>query len=257
MNFKIVTFNLKNNYETFGINSYVHRHMMVVNKIREEKPDFIGFQEGIPSIMKDLTDALPEYHIIFNGRYENFGGEGLAVALRKETVELMGLDVFWISETPYVAGSRYEIQSECPRICQQVLLRFKNSDKLCWVFNNHLDHQEDAARILGIKQIMERVSECKEKWNVPAFILGDFNALPGSETINYCDNYEKIKIADLAAESGGTWHDFGELENPVKIDYIYSDLKAEECNSKAYCWKEEQHGIYLSDHYPVCVTLEI
>ena len=257
MDFKIVTFNLKNCYENFGINSYIHRHTMIINKIRKEKPDFIGFQEAIPSIMSDLTDALPEYQIIFNGRKEDFSGEGLAIALRKETVELMGLDVFWISETPYIPGSRYAIQSECPRICQQALIRFKNSTKLCWVFNNHLDHQEDAARILGIKQIMERVPECKQKWDVPVFVMGDFNAEPDSETINYCDNYEKIKITDLAANSGGTWHDFGELANPKKIDYIYSDLKAEECDCKAYCWDDEHYGIYLSDHYPVCVTLEI
>lgn len=258
MKFKLVTFNIKCAYDNFGINSYIHRHVIAVNKIKKEKPDFIGFQEMIPEIFKDLSEALQdEYQLIFNGRNSDFGGEGLAFAIRRETVELMGLDVFWLSETPYVPGSRYAIQSECPRICQQTLLRFKGTDKLCWVFNNHLDHIEDSARILGIKQIMERVSKCKRKWNVPAFIIGDFNAEPGSETVEYCNNYKNPKINDLAEESGGTWHDFGKLKRLPKIDYVYSDLLKSECKPVTECWDEEHNGVYISDHYPVCVMLEI
>lgn len=258
MNFKAVTFNIKNAYDNFGINSYIHRHAIIVNKIKREKPDFIGFQEMMPDIMRDLSAAIEsEYLIVFNGRNSNFGGEGLAIALRRETVELMGLDVFWISEEPYTPGSRYAVQSECPRICQQVLLHIKNSDKLLWIFNNHLDHLEDKARILGIKQIMARVKECKKKWSVPVFIIGDFNAEPDSETIEYCNNYSYIKIADLASESGGTWHDFGQLARPVKIDYLYSDLSAEKTKARTECWNEVHNGGYLSDHYPVSVTLEI
>lgn len=257
MQLKIVTFNIKCCWDNFGINSYIHRSTMILGKIKKEKPDFIGFQEMIPEIANDLINGLPEYIIIFNSRSENFTGEGLAIAIRKDTVELMGLDVFWLSETPYKPGSRYEIQSECPRICQQALIRLKGTNKLFWIFNNHLDHIEDTARILGIRQIMDRVLECKKMWNVPVFIMGDFNAEPGSETIDYCDNYDKIKIVDLTAESGGTFHDFGELKEMPKIDYIYTDLKNNEFKYTLCLWDDQHSGIYLSDHYPVSITLEI
>lgn len=258
MNFKIVTFNLRYLYDGDGINSYVHRSAIVRNKIKAKKPDVIGFQEATSDIVNDLIDSIPEYQIIFNGRDADLGGEGLAIALRRDTIELMGLDVFWLSKTPYVPGSRYEIQSACPRICQQVLVRLKNSKKTCWVFNNHLDHfQDEIARVLGIKQVLERVAECKARWNSPVFILGDFNALPGSETIEYCNNYKPVKITDLAAESGPTFHGFGKAEVFKKIDYIFSDLCADNCKCKIECWDEEHNGIYLSDHYPVSVSLEI
>ena len=258
MNFKIVTFNLRYRYADDGINSYIHRSAMVRNKIKAEKPDVIGFQEGTPDIINDLIESIPEYHIVFNGRDADLGGEGLAIALRKDTVEFMGFDVFWLSETPYIPGSRYEIQSQCPRICQQALVRLKSSKKTCWVFNNHLDHlKDDMARVLGIKQVLERVAECKARWDAPVFILGDLNSLPESEAIEYCNSYKPVKIADLAAESGPTFHGFGKAEVFEKIDYIFSDLVAENCNCKIECWDDAHNGIYLSDHYPVCASLEI
>jgi len=258
MKCKIVTFNLRYLYDGDGVNSYIHRSAMVRNKIKAEKPDVIGFQEATSEIVNDIIESIPEYHVIFNGRDADFGGEGLAVALRKETVVLMGFDVFWLSKTPYVPGSRYEIQSMCPRICQQVLVRLKGSDRPFWVFNNHLDHYEDdMARILGIKQVLAHVSECKSKWEAPVFILGDLNSLPDSEAIKYCENFENVKLADLTAESGPTFHGFGKASVFKKIDYIFSDLRVEDCNCKVECWSEAYNGIYLSDHYPVCVSLEI
>lgn len=258
MNFKIVTFNLRYLYDGDGVNSYVHRSAMVRNKIRTQKPDVIGFQEATPEIASDIVESLPEYHIIFNGRDADLGGEGLAIALKKDTVELMGFDTFWLSETPYIPGSRYEIQSACPRICQQVLVKFKNSNKTCWVFNNHLDHfEDDRARLFGIKQVLERVAECKKKWDAPVFILGDFNAMPDNVVIDYCNTFKDVKIADLTAESGPTFHGFGKAKVQKKIDYIFSDLNVNDCNCKIECWDDEHNGIYLSDHYPICALLEI
>ena len=257
MQFKIVTFNLRYLYDGDGVNSYIHRSGIIRNKINLEKADVIGFQEATPQIIDDLIKNIPEYHVIYNGRDADLGGEGLAIALRKETVELMNFDSFWLSETPYVSGSRNEIQSACPRICQQVLVRLRRSDKTCWVFNNHLDHfQDDMSRILEIKQVLERVRECKERWEAPVFILGDFNSLPESEVIQYCNKYKPVKIADLTIDSGPTFHGFGKAEIFKKIDYIFSDLKKEDCNYIIKCWNDEHNGIYLSDHYPICVDIK-
>ena len=252
MNFKIVTFNLRCLYDGDGINSYIHRSGMIKNKIDSEKPDVIGFQEATPQIINDLIKNVPEYHVISNGRDADLGGEGLAIALRKETVELINFDCFWLSETPYIPGSRNEVQSACPRICQQTLVRLGRSNKTCWIFNNHLDHfQDDMSRILEIKQILKRVSECKARWEAPVFILGDLNSLPESEVIQYCKNYEPVKIKDLTADIGPTFHGFGKALVFEKIDYIFSNIDSEDY--VAECWKEEHNGIYLSDHYPICV----
>ena len=255
---KIVSFNLRCVWNGDGVNCFPNRAAGILLKIWAEKPDVIGFQEGTEENMAFLRENLKGYDIIYNQRNADFGGEGLAVAVRTETVTLLGVDFFWLSETPDVPGSRYAIQSDCPRICQCLLLKKNDTKQLFRVYNNHLDHISDSARILGIKQVMERVAQDSTKFGtVPGFILGDFNAEPGSETIEYCDNYKPYPIKDLTAGMEGTFHDFGRLEQPVKIDFIYTDVKTAEKPYTVTRWTDERCGVYLSDHYPVCLEIEV
>jgi len=255
---KIVSFNLRCVWDGDGVNCFPNRAAGILLKIWAEKPDVIGFQEGTEENVAFLRENLKGYDIIYNQRNADFGGEGLAVAVRTETVTLLGVDFFWLSETPDVPGSRYAIQSECPRICQCLLFKKNDTKQLFRVYNNHLDHISDSARILGIKQVMERVAQDSTKFGtVPGFILGDFNAEPGSETIEYCDNYKPYPIKDLTAGMEGTFHDFGRLEQPVKIDFIYTDAKTAEKPYTVTRWMDERCGVYLSDHYPVCLEIEV
>ena len=256
---KIVSYNLRGAWVGDGINCFIHRVGGILEKIREEKPDVICFQEGVEKNIDFLRKGLkPDYDIIFNQRNADFGGEGLAVAVRTETVTLLGVDFFWLSETPYEPGSRYAIQSDCPRICQCLLFKANADKKLFRVYNNHLDHISDSARILGIKQVMERVAQdSKQYGGAPVFILGDLNAEPGSETIEYCDNYEPFPVIDLTKDIGGTFHGFGTRDPLSKIDFIYTDVKTAEKPHTVTKWTDEREGIYLSDHYPVALEIKL
>ncbi len=260
----IVSFNLRCVYngEIDGANSFIHRSGMILDKIAQEKPDVICFQECVDPHYEFLSKHLDGYTLVFNRRNSDYSGEGLAVALKKDRMELYGFDVFWLSETPRIAGSRFKIQSPCPRICQCITLRDGVSGKLFRVYNVHLDHVSDEARILGIHQILDYAYARQEENELPLFLLGDFNALPDSETVRYCDNFEKLPICDLTRESGGTWHDFGRKftaqgDESMKIDYIYTDKGTAEKNHTSELWKDEFNGIYLSDHYPLCLKTEL
>ena len=254
MSFKIVTFNIRFRYDGDGVNSFIHRLAIIRNKIKAEKPDVIGFQEIISPMVQDLEECLPEYTFLYCGRDADYGGEGLALALRKDTVALADYDGFWLSETPYVPASRYR-DSVCPRVGQQALVRVKKTNHRFWVFNAHLDHHpDDAIRTGQLKILLERMAVCKAQRNVPAFVMGDFNAMPGNETIDLCAHYA---IADLAADCGPTFHGFGKAPVRKKIDYIFSDVDTEKMPCAVACWEDACNGIYLSDHFPICVTLEL
>ena len=67
--------------------------------------------------------------------------------------------------------------------------------------------------------------------------------------------YEPVKLTDLTHDSGPSFHGFGNALVCKKIDYIFSDVNVKDY--KLECWKDEHNGIYLFDHYPVCVTLEM
>lgn len=252
---KIVTFNLRCVWEGDGVNSFVNRAAQVYMKIKAEQPDVIGFQEGVPRIIDLLREMLTGYTVIFNQRSADFGGEGLAIAVRNETVSLIGMDFFWLSDTPSVPGSRFAEQSLCPRITQCALCRRVSDGKLFRFYNVHLDHESDSARILGIKCIMQKIKEDIARYDFPFFLVGDFNAIPGSETVAFCDSYAEVPMVELSKEVGGTYHGFGRRE-PVKIDYIYADsATAASLDYTAERWEDSCQGVYLSDHYPVCVNI--
>lgn len=254
---KIVSWNIRCKWDGDDKNSLLHRAGMILEKIDQMKPDVICFQETTTKSASFLKKYLTDYTVIFNCREEDFTGEGLATAYRKDTAELHTVDRFWLSPTPNIPGSRFENQSINPRICQVCLFQDIESGKLYRTYNNHLDHISDEARIIGINRVLERVSADKEVFDCPFFILGDFNDFPDSKVIEYCNNYEETPIFDLTENLGCTYHGFGELPDGKQIDYIYTDKASAEKPYTAEKWTDEINGIFLSDHYPVCVEIEL
>lgn len=255
---KIVTFNLRSVYDTKdGVNSFVHRAGMILDKINTEKPDIVCAQEAIEPHFKFLKKNLTDYMVIYNGRKDNFRGEGLALLIRRETLDLVGLEAFWLSDTPYTPGSRFEEQSGCARICQVGTLQIAEGTTRFYVYNVHLDHMSEYARVRGIAQVLERIKEDRKKYAFPLFLLGDFNDTPESEAVMSCKNFADVELADTTVDSGYTFHRFGQSQKFRKIDYIFTDKSTAAKVKSVEVWNDEIDGIYLSDHYPICATVEL
>ncbi|MBQ1948431.1 MAG: endonuclease/exonuclease/phosphatase family protein [Clostridia bacterium] len=249
---KIMTYNLRCTWlNADGVNAFLHRAGLMLDTLETEKPDVICFQEVIEVQQAFLEKHLNDYLLLWHGRYENYNGEGLAIAVRKDTMALHGLEVFWLSPTPQKPGSRFEKQSDCPRICQIATLRQKATGKLFRVFNVHLDHISEEARVLGMGAAMEAIEKENQKLALPLFLLGDMNAYPESEAIQNA----KYVLVDLTENSGGTYHEFGHKEE--KIDYIFTDNQTAKNSWQCTRVERMDHGIYLSDHYPVMVEGEL
>jgi endonuclease/exonuclease/phosphatase family metal-dependent hydrolase len=255
---KIVTFNMRCAWGTDGINSFMHRVGLIYDKLNAEKPDVVAFQECTPKIMDLMEKMFPEYS--FHGMYrsENYWGEGLFIAVRKELFRAVSCENFWLSPTPYVPGSRFPVQSDCPRICNVVEIRRRESGEMLRIFNLHLDHISDEARIEGMKCVLEKMEEYNARLPMPSVLLGDYNAGPECSTIKYCNSYGKTPIFDVTGDIPLTYHGFGGVLIPEweKIDYIYVTEELAGAHVKTETWEEEHHGIYLSDHYPVCAEFE-
>ena len=215
----------------------------------------ICFQEGTDKIIHFLKDALPTYQILFNQRNADYRGEGLAVALRKDSAELLGLNAFWLSPTPNLPGSRYEEQSNCPRICQCATVRCEN--KIFRVYNLHLDHKSDLARRLGMEAALKKVQEDREKVPFPLLICGDFNATPDSAPIALCNAFDAVPLTELTASVDYTFHNYGAKPAPYKIDYVFSDKETGTVPFTVTPWTDEADGVYLSDHYPIQVDITL
>ena len=251
---KIVSFNLRCQWMGDGVNAFVHRVGFIYDKIRNEQPDVIAFQEMKEKFLELLKKMFPEYAFYGSMRTASYDGEGLYIAVRKETVSMLSTDVFWLSPTPYVAGSRFEKQSTCPRVCVATKLRNLQTNEVFRVIDVPLDHISDEARILGMRCLLSYVEESNARDLLPTVILGDFNATPNSETIREMNAQSAFFEATKCVETT-TFHNFGKLDD-CKIDYIYVSKEWQNKKISVSLWQDEHEGIYLSDHYPLCATIE-
>ena len=252
---KIVTWNLRCVWKKGdGINSFVHRAGLIYEKIITELPDVIAFQEVIPAALELLKRMLPEYDFFGSFREKGVGKEGLFTAFRKDKFTLAAGDTFWLSPTPYVVGSRFENQSQCPRVCISVKLRNTETGETFRVINVHLDHVSDEARKLGMRCLFDYATDKNATDKQPTVILGDFNAKPNSETMKsaFAENW-LFEVSKM--KKGTTWHNFGKTKDSI-IDYVFVTEELKKRVVSSCLWKDETSGVYLYDHYPVCVEFE-
>ncbi len=253
---KVMTFNLRVNSQTDGINHFDYRKPRILKVIADEAPDLIGFQEARDHMRTWLREELTDYMVIGCGRYPGYIGESAPLAFRKDKFEMLGSETFWLSSTPSVPGSIYDgsDQSECPRMCTVVTLKHHDSDDLLLFVNTHTDHEGALSRTLASAQLLQYMSGK----NMKTVLTGDFNALPDSTEMKMLTSAKHFPLTDCTEKVSGTYHSFGKIppEEAWKIDYIYTNLPTDAERS----YKVEDvpvDGVYISDHQPVVAFVEL
>jgi len=264
-----------------GANAFGNRAPFIRETLKRLQPDLIGFQEVLPHMKRWLEENLPEYLILGPGRGRRYEDETTAVAVRRDALDVVAFDTFWLSETPDVPGSRYSgDQSICPRICVWALLADRRTARQVYLFNTHLDHEGADARVRGIGQILETMDRVCARRPAPVILTGDFNDTPDSETVRRCLRHtardasgavpgsaaEAVSgraafttfrgvLRDVASEYGvgATYHGYHPETAEDRIDYIITNLPALSCQALT----ETQNGLFLSDHYPVAAELAL
>lgn len=254
---KIVTFNIRCDHKQDGKNNFEYRKPIIKKCLLENKPDVVCFQEMLPHMALWLSEVLKDYQLVGCGREKDLTGEQITVAFRRGRYEMVSMDTYWLSNTPYLPGSRYEEQSNYPRTATQLLLKEKDTNAVYLIVNTHLDHKSSKARLLGMECVLDKIHQTQIQWEaigkLPVILCGDMNAYPESPEIESM-NHSGI-VCDVTEELSGTYHNFGKMDKPVKIDYIAvsDNIRLE----KVELWKDQKDGVFLSDHYPICATVYI
>lgn len=253
---KVFTFNLRVEASVDGINIFDNRRGRILDTIREYSPDIIGFQEANDKMREWLIDSLTDYFVVGCGRLDDWRGESTVLAFKKHDFEMISLENRWLSATPDVPGSTFGAdQSRCPRMFTAVLLKHCDAREPFIFLNTHLDHKGAIARLLGAVEITQYLSLCGYHF----VVTGDMNARPGTPEIEAFTNFAPCgaPVIDATEKLGGTFHGFGKLEVPVKIDYIFTDMPCD-TDESFIVPNEPVDGIYITDHCPVCafVTAE-
>jgi endonuclease/exonuclease/phosphatase family metal-dependent hydrolase len=248
---KFVTFNIRCDRPQDGENQFPYRQPLIVRVIEREQPDMICFQEVEPHMSVWLKKNLKDYYIIGCGRGKNLDGEQMTVAFRKEKYQLLEMRTRWLSETPDVPGSRYPDQSSCPRTCTNAVFMEEETGRVFRVINTHLDHMGKEARKQGLLQVLGYAEEPGAFSGVPMILAGDFNAEPDSEEMQLLS--ADPTLTDVTRNIGKTYHGYGKADPWEQIDYIV--LKGGLRCLSVRKWTDEENGIFLSDHYPVCAEI--
>ena len=119
---KFVTFNIRCDYNQDKDNSFCFRKQEIEEKLEREQPDIICFQEVLPHVAIWLKETLRDYYVVGCGRSRELDGEQVAIAFKYKSFNMISMETFWLSPDCFLPGSRYAEQSECPRVCTELVL---------------------------------------------------------------------------------------------------------------------------------------
>ena len=249
MKLKIISYNVL----CYGRDGFfwTGRKDMVTGILNREHPDSFGLQESHYDWMKTVCAAMPDYAYVGAGRDDGKkDGEFSPVFYLKDKFELLDSGTFWLSETPDEMSKDWG--AACYRICSYAILRDKATLKEFVVFNTHLDHVSDEARINGIGVVLDKISEFGEK---PAILMGDLNAEESSETYKSAtQSFLDVKYETQNTMTSCTYQNWGKSLNRNCIDYVLISKTGFTVNSYKVA-RDTYDGVYPSDHFPLSVSL--
>lgn len=253
----VMTFNLR--YASSSPpNAWFQRRPVTRQLIQNESPDVIGTQEGLYQQAKDLQDDLPAYGWIGLGREGGSRGEFMAVFYRRERLEPLEFDHFWLSDTPERIGSK-TWGNTLPRMVTWVKFRDRRTNEQFYFFNTHFDHQSQESREGSASLVLARVRNLQTA--LPVLLVGDFNAEAGAnkvyELLVKKDGFVDTWLAALRRGEGvGTFHDYrGPSKGGARIDWVLSRGPVKTIRSEVVTYAAD--GQYPSDHFPVTARLQL
>ena len=254
---KVMTFNIRVDIPGLKENAWRDRYNGVSQVINAESPAIVGMQEANESMIRDVMQNLSSYD--WTGEPRRNGDEGTPIFYRTDLFTLLDSDTFWLSETPNEVGSM-SWNTSYPRVCTWAeFSHIEEPNTRFRVFNTHLDHMSEEARVRGIKLIGEIIHRLNQTSHLPFLLMGDFNDVPSSETLQYCEKELELKNVYLVMEEKKedrlTFHDFKGDVQGEPIDFIFTSQDVKVSQSKIIRTKMENG--YPSDHYPVTVEIEL
>jgi endonuclease/exonuclease/phosphatase family metal-dependent hydrolase len=227
--------------------------------IERRRLDVIGTQEGLYPQLRDLENSLPNYGWIGTGRDGGSRGEFMAVFYRKDRLEPLEYDHYWLSDTPAIAGSR-TWGNNYPRMVTWVRFRDRvNGGEFIFV-NTHLDHEVQQSRERSAALILERLASVMPV--LPVILVGDFNVGAGDNQVyslltgsgRFTDSW----VAAGNADTLGTFHEFKGVPAAIRqrrIDWILLRGPAAVVSSEIVT--DARGGQLPSDHFPVVARISL
>ncbi len=249
----IISYNIRLNTASDGVNAWPNRIEMVNGLLRFHEADIFGLQEALYDQIQDIEKGLPEYEWFGVGRDDGEkAGEFSPIFYNKSKFILYDHGTFWLSPTPDVPSKGWD--AALNRIVTWGLFQSKITGKQFLVFNTHFDHRGTEARKNSALLIEKKIREMTRNKNLPVILTGDFNLTPDQEPIILLKKYMKDSF-EVTEEQPygpvGTYNGFkidADLSSN-RIDYIFVHGDVDVLKYAALTDFKDHR--FPSDHLPV------
>ena len=250
---KVMSYNIRMGVAKDGTNSWEYRYPATALMLKDQMPDVFGVQEAFNFQIKFIEENFTDYDSFGVGRDNGKSeGEFMSIFWNKKTVKMIKGGTFWLSETPEKPSMGWD--AACKRTATWALMKDKNTGKLFYFVNTHLDHRGAEARRKGLELIVSRIDEINPK-GYPMILTGDFNIKPDNEAlVGLEQRMQSARKIAPKTDNNATFNNWGKAKSDMVIDYIYvSGFSA----CPEYHTITEKYGTwkYVSDHYPIYAKL--
>ena len=246
---RVLTLNLRFGLADDGPNSWNCRKQVFPEFFETHAADLIAFQEANDFQAEFLKALLRDYHCIGQRTPAPPFWQDNLIFYRKDW-NCIRQERFYLSSTPAVPSR--SAKSLWARQC--IIGVFQKEGHTLIFATTHLDFDAEV-QVQSAKLILQRITGISE--TMPAILAGDFNAVPGSScglalTGQLAEKPVQGPCFQLAFKPPypATHHGFTGRKQGPHIDWILHRGGLIPVESQVI--QEPVHGIFLSDHYPVC-----
>lgn len=243
---KVITLNIRHN-----VDRWEERLPLIAEKLIEEKPDIVAFQEVETEIMQaqliadNINQAFGEELYSEKSFPRPNRTEGLAFLINRRSVHVIGYSVLMLQEGNRIAARALLEWNRIPFAITNVHLHDKPTDN-------------ESIRFEQAKEILDWLDH-------PGILLGDFNTEPESITIQQIRNhFLSASQSYWGKEPKSTYptplrkqQDF--IIKPKMVDYIFFDQKQFQVTKAKIIFNESSPTdpiLYPSDHVGILAEFE-
>lgn len=243
---KVITLNLR-----YTANRWQERFPMIIDLLHAEQPDFIGLQE--------VSLKVQQAHLIQGALNYLNTNHPYKLRVANDTFEPAILANAILSRYPIINHERLCLPHNF-RIAQRIVVHINGT--VLNIANTHLHHKPYNNESIRLPQMKAVVDWLNQQTSERIILIGDFNARPESETVDYArQSFQSAYHTIHGHEPKKTFptplidKDF----KPRTIDYVFFNnnfLKVTHAKLVGNQPHPDDPTLYPSDHFGVCAEFD-